>query len=353
MKMIDLDFNFGVYRLIQIRHRNHQKPEERQGKIGYGWSSSRTITCLAKDGNDYILHHTTGNSMRFIYDAANKNYVFKKDPQTRLCIEKSLYRIVRKDQSIWLFNKNAGGRLEQINCTDGQKVLFEYDSSGRASLINAYCNENQIYGTVTFDYLPTGALSEIVIRLTNQNGKLQNHSRVCYGYYGEHEQNGNNNDLKTVTRFVGKDTSWESSGTYYYRYYRNGDSRGHYRGMKLFFKPEHFANMDEKFGQQLFETSDNDVMPYASGYYEYDLSRRTVLEYSSYRTKQISYETFAEFTVRISFGTEKPKYFRTVKLLLSIKIIVARRFCGKKHFLPTERKKLFGHSPYLTEVGIR
>ena len=154
MKTIDLDFNFGVYRFTQKRNRNHQKPDERHGAVGHGWNTTRLVTHLVKSGNDYTLYHSTGGSMRFTFDPADGSYVFKKDPQNRLFVEDSRYRIVRSDESVWLFNKGTG-LLERIDCTNGGGVLFEYDSSNRPTSVKALLSvqENRFYGTLAFAYM--------------------------------------------------------------------------------------------------------------------------------------------------------------------------------------------------------
>ncbi len=99
--------------------------------------------------------------------------------------------------------------------------------------------------------------------------------RTLYTYYGASEDNGNENDLKTVVQQIYSNGQWVDHETSYYRYYKPGESGGFASGLKYALDSEAFARLSEDpTVTDPFLASDQKVAEYADNYYEYDSQHR-------------------------------------------------------------------------------
>lgn len=202
-------------------------------------------------------------------------------PETlRIDTASKTIQVTRSDQSVWKFNddptKNAPiGSLLSTVAADGNVTEFVYDSSKRLQKIQAYHNTqtSRILGTLEYTWDSANRISSIVLKKWNGSA-LQSVKRVSYTYHTGNDAFGNAGDLKTVTTEIASGSNWGTAGTYYYRYYKSGDSKGKAHMLKMAFFPEEFEYFAAVHGTTAcLNAADSTALNFSTKYYEYDSNR--------------------------------------------------------------------------------
>ncbi|MDP1797798.1 MAG: hypothetical protein Q8K78_09965, partial [Planctomycetaceae bacterium] len=135
-------------------------------------------------------------------------------------------------------------------------------------------------------------LTQVTLQRQTNGGSWENVVRASYGYYGNNENFGSHEDLKTITTESWDGTSWNETGTTLYRYYSeypNGsssssssssgeiseDDRAHL--LKYVVLPAAYARMLTA-GFNPLTVSDGIVALFADHYFEYNTDQRVTKE---------------------------------------------------------------------------
>ena len=195
------------------------------------------------------------------------------------------------------------------------------------------------YTSFTGDQL----LTRITLRRKVNSGDWQNVLRAGYTYYGSNDTYGAESDLKTVVTESWEEGAWATTGTTLYRYYKTYGSSSSsssssssggitpadfgVRLLKFVVNPASYARLAADPGVTDPTTaSDTIVSQYADYYFEYDSSRRVILESVSgaSRTYSFSYNVSG-----FSDGWNRWKY-KTIEVLpTGVQNIVYSNYAGK------------------------
>ncbi len=299
MKVVEFEHNFGPLTWTQARTYTHAKPLNHGSVIGNGWKT-RQLPRLVKTKDAYSLQFSNRSHINYRYEEATGGFVGTAHHKDTLIIDKRKQevRATRANGSVWFFDysETEDSQLKRIDDADGRFVLFEYNNN-RLARIQDFNNtsETSPVSCVTFSYGANDLLSEVILQIADRQKKLQNHLKIVYVHYDNNDTHGNLGDLMTACRYVGDGEQWQESGTWYYRYYKDGDSHGHRHGMKSAFLPQEFASLRLAKRENVTSASDAEISAFASFEFEYDASERKTLERSARGTllKTWRYESFA------------------------------------------------------------
>lgn len=156
--------------------------------------------------------------------------------------------------------------------------------------------ENSVTTTEKFEYAYQNEgdllLSSVTLSRKVGAGAWENVSRALYTYYGANEAYGLDEDLKTATTQQWNGSTWQDTGTSYYRYYKSltsggsssssssssGDG-GFAHQLKYILNKEAYNKLaaDPNVSDPLTAT-DAQVAQYADYYFEFDSQRRVTKE---------------------------------------------------------------------------
>jgi hypothetical protein len=140
-------------------------------------------------------------------------------------------------------------------------------------------------------------LASVTLSRSVNGGATQNIQRAVYTYYGLHDANGTQGDLQTATTQTWLNSTWVTTDTFYYRYWKNpasgsssssgsstssasSSSSTAYQAahlLKYALNPASYARMVAD-GFTPETSSDAQLALYADYYFEYDNQRRVTKE---------------------------------------------------------------------------
>jgi hypothetical protein len=168
---------------------------------------------------------------------------------------------------------SPGGNTTEVFASSGGDILEVQRSS---TIGGTTTTESFLYSFLTSG-ANYGHLDNVLLRRQINGGAWTNVRRAQYAYYGDGENFGTINDLKTVTRQTWDGSNWVALGTSYYRYYKSGDANGFVNGLRYALNAEAFAKLSAAVANP-FTATNAEVAQFADYYFEYDSQRRVVKE---------------------------------------------------------------------------
>ncbi len=187
------------------------------------------------------------------------------------------YRYVYFDESTAI-SSPLRGRLESFADPYGLTVEMGYNSSFQ--MIRFAQSDGFQSNVFAYEYLPGGAgvnagqLERVRLEVNGVPVR-----EAVYDYFGFAESGGGPRDLKraTIREYNTTTSAWVTIRRTAYRYYVAGEPGGCVNGLKFELRPESYARMTS-VGLDPMTVSDAVWAEYADKYFEYDSSRRVVLE---------------------------------------------------------------------------
>ena len=210
--------------------------------------------------------------------------------------DNNVYRLTDLKGNVTEFDDYTGMFYRRITPAGNTISVTEMSSNGsNFTAVERQYTEN---GTTTtekfqYEYIDEGdlLLSSVTLLRKIGAGSWQNISRAIYTYYGNDEAYGLEEDLKTATIQQWDGSTWQNTGTNYYRYYKTlstasssssssssgGDGFAH--EIKYILGKEAYSKLaaDPSVTDPLTAT-DAQVAQYADIYYEFDSERRVTKE---------------------------------------------------------------------------
>jgi RHS repeat-associated protein len=210
--------------------------------------------------------------------------------------DNNVYRLTDLNGNVTEFDDYTGMFYRRITPAGNTISVTEMSSNGsNFTAVERQYTEN---GTTTtekfqYEYIDEGdlLLSSVTLLRKVGAGSWQNISRAIYTYYGNDEAYGLEEDLKTATTQQWDGSTWQNTGTNYYRYYKTlstgsssssssssgGDGFAH--EIKYILGKEAYNKLaaDPSVADPLTAT-DAQVAQYADIYYEFDSERRVTKE---------------------------------------------------------------------------
>ena len=180
---------------------------------------------------------------------------------------------------------SPGGQVIEVTAlTDSQTKIASLEQT--VTVDGVATTDRYQYGyTQPYDQ----RLADITLSRRVDAGSWQNVQRAVYTYYGADENYGDAGDLKTVVNQMWGGSDWNTTGTSYYRYWKDGtgSSSSSSSGLppvyeplhllKLVVEPAAFARLVADGYDPLLD-SDAILALYADYYYEFDDERRVTKE---------------------------------------------------------------------------
>ena len=195
----------------------------------------------------------------------------------------SVMQMVVPSGAVWEFNDfiqttNPQGSFKSLTLPGNQGTLSvtSYNSFGQITEVQ------RTSGTITQSLLYTYAGSSLIsVLLRKKDTSISSNwvdlRQVAYEYYDVSSTHGSAGDLKTAVHQQYSGTSWEDTGTYYYRYYLDSSGDGFQYGLKYAFEPQAYQAMIDD-GINPLTAADSTVEPYADYYFKYNSDRRVTSE---------------------------------------------------------------------------
>lgn len=305
MTITDMQMPFGgtIYR--HVRSYNNLDLTYQDGPNGYGWKSSE-LPCFEQRANYYRAQFSEHDSVHFsltpdsqgIYHATND---FPDTLQIDSIAKK--YTVTRSNGKVWTFSSDSSigvpaGMLKSVVNVSGDVTEFVYNSDSIIWKVQSYKQNAPavLLAQMEYEYYPSGRIYRITLKESNGNN-LQDVKRVIYEYYSATEANGSYDDLKTVTNQLFANNVWGANGTYYYRYYKGGQSCGNAHLLKMALFPAECESFAKAYGfPACLSAEDSNALAFATKYYEYDSQNRVILERvdRNRRTMQFQYIVYPE-----------------------------------------------------------
>jgi RHS repeat-associated protein len=182
---------------------------------------------------------------------------------------------------------DPGGNVTSVTSGTGSEI-FEVQRS--ATVGGVVTTESFLY-TVFTSGDNSGQLSNVLLRRQVGSAGWTNVRQVNYTYYGSSDpySNGSQNDLQTAVTQQWNGSSWDTTGTTYYRYYLNGDPIGFIHGVKFVLNPQAYAALAAVTDP--FAASDAEVSLYADYYFEYAGSQAATKEIVAAGSKTFTFSS--------------------------------------------------------------
>lgn len=193
------------------------------------------------------------------------------------------FNLLKPDGTVITFNNfshaTRPGLFKKITSAGGISTEVSANAEGDIVEVQRQVTIGSTTTTESFLYSFTSDfhLLNVVHRRDVNNLGWSNIRRAEYTYYGDSEDYGSLNDLRTVTRQTWNGSSWSSIGTSYYRYYKAGAANGFVHGLKLALDAAAFDKL-AAFVPDPYTATDAEVAQFADYYFEYDGSQRVTRE---------------------------------------------------------------------------
>ena len=287
MSATDLSMSRAGVAWSHQRFYDNMPSEQRDAGTGYRWKSPLLSTIMnAGFGENQSRVIELSNSSVIYFAKQASGYASQFGARQTMWEDTTTEKMAQTNGNVLAFHKttsgnNLAGTLESLTSPGGGKVTFTYSAPGRigsARITEGSGSTTAIDEMVYTWNTTTNQISSILLRRSTNNGSTwTNLERVNYTYYAASENFGTLGDLKFVTSQIWSGTVWVDTGTYYYRYYKQGEAKGFVNGLKYELTPEDYANLIAAYPSSSSWT-DTIVAGFASKYFEYDSNRRVVLE---------------------------------------------------------------------------
>ncbi len=197
------------------------------------------------------------------------------------------YEIRWADGAVALFNDFddefvAQGCLRSMTLADGHTVTYFYNADKSLACMERVFHEGgvEVREEIGYEYAVysdgVSRIGTVTYRRSEDGGLIwMNLKRIEYTYYRGNEFHGSLGDLKLATTMTRAGNDWIDDGTYYYRYYKEGEQKGFIHALKYILEPAEYVQF-RKF--MPLDSIDSQLAPYATNYFEYDGQKRVVLE---------------------------------------------------------------------------
>jgi RHS repeat-associated protein len=255
---------------------------------GFGWNDTQLPYLIRDSGNsNTIVAITRGTDARY-FDLSGGVY------RERLQLPDQLtYGSIF---GFFALIDGAGNQLQFFdfssnwpNNLQGQLASFR-DAYGNATTVINWAPDGRITEvqrssivsgtTITESYLSTyltsginaGLLQNVTLRRQTNGGTWSKVRQVSYTYYDGTTPGGSPGDLMLAKI---QDDGGNILSTYYYRYYKRGETGGFEHGLKYVFNPNSFLRLSNSVSNYQ-SAADGAVAPYADEYLQYDNQNRVI-----------------------------------------------------------------------------
>lgn len=267
------------------RSYDNRLPTQTDFGNGYNWHV-RQWSYLTEDGTTVVLNRTGSQAQWF--DLVSGSYVGRFGILDKLRVNMAgKFEWVATNGTVETYEDfSAGavsGKLLSRAAPAGDVIELSYDGAGHVTsaartvdLGEGDVTEEFAYAYGTGDH--ADRISSVVLRRREDEGPWSEVRRATYTYYDDEAADGTLGDLKTVLHEINEPgQGWQETGTYYYRYYVSGETKGFIHGLKYVLEPGAFERAQRAIGDPLL-AADAQLASFADYYYEYDDQFRVVKE---------------------------------------------------------------------------
>ena len=137
-----------------------------------------------------------------------------------------VYRLTKSNGSYTEFDEHTGTLVQTVDAA-GNTLVVHGIASNNFNLTDVRRTYTSGSDTIVEQWLYTYSssmgdllLSSVTLRRQTNGGAWEDVSQALYTYYGFGSPNGGPEDLETATTQVWDGSAWQTTGTCYYRYYR-------------------------------------------------------------------------------------------------------------------------------------
>ncbi|MBL7041600.1 MAG: RHS repeat-associated core domain-containing protein [Pirellulaceae bacterium] len=283
---------------------SNQLPADHDYGNGYNWLIRRWPHLIQKEDGSIVFVQSTREAVWF--DLVSGSYVGRYGAKHTLTHDATneVFKLTTPSGIVWEFHDfdqtaNPTGKFKSQTTRGGQVTsATEYTADDRIAEIQRSYTTGGSTTTESFKYdyftsgEQSGRLQYVTLRRQVDAGQWDEIQRAEYEYYGSSEDHGSLGDLKRVKIQVLDGSTWKDRSISYYRYYKQGDTKGSPHCLKYVLKPQAYALLADAVADPLTAT-DAQVAAYADHYFEYDSDRRVTKEIAvaGSRTYTFSYTT--------------------------------------------------------------
>ena len=190
---------------------------------GYNWQVQQWPYLVVGDDGSVAVMGAANDVLNFAPSGAGFVPLFCAHQTLTLDSVNQVYNLYELDGSVSQFSAGSGAFIRHSDPAGNFVAVV-------SRLANGF-NPGEVQRSVTsggvtdiesylYDYIdPTATFPRLAGVTLRRSGSWNNVLRVVYAYYGAGDPNGGEGDLKTATTQTWNGSSWDNTGTTYYRYY--------------------------------------------------------------------------------------------------------------------------------------